>query len=454
MYIKRISGTITAENRNVISVRIELEKITSQDIDINKIRTQKRSIAFEAIYGSAGIAAGMVRAFPAYKCMYDQKPRPPRSEDTPIGNEVRSTQSEIPKTEKSLLETGGSETQANWWEDKLEWDPTTSAEWIISAGSGVTGSSVKAPQMLVVPYYPEYNPTNEIPGPEQSFIESCLRTYRFVIIPRFPGSYSFPVGDAGTVNMSIEIVTVIDYDGVTQERLKVEISESDVVLYKNFVNEGVHYKIVRDTKANPYTARYIRFFKVTRSATEDSDSLDSYITDDEKILSVSWVNDDQDGSGTHYDPVVEYTYDRLNKNIVWLRGEETVAMTRGGTPNTADNIPAANLGFHSVAWVSDNSDGSSPYTLTTDYLVTPTQIDWSPGGSEPSGAATYYVRFRYIPADSADYWVSANIVRVPESYWKAKYNFHVYFDEITLIRPFNDTSSTGSKIVLLIGVGR
>jgi uncharacterized phage protein gp47/JayE len=75
---------------------------------------------------------------------------------------------------------------------------------------------------------------------------------------------------------------------------------------------------------------------------------------------------------------------------------------RGGSAGGSDDINAY-IGFtdffdiESVEWVSDNIDGTSPYTLTTDYTLTVvggfvTAIDWSPGGSEPSGGAIYYVK--------------------------------------------------------------
>lgn len=50
-----------------------------------------------------------------------------------------------------------------------------------------------------------------------------------------------------------------------------------------------------------------------------------------------------------------------------------------------------------VIWVSDNIDGSVPYTNVADYLVSVSGvyavgIDWSPGGVEPVTDAVYYVK--------------------------------------------------------------
>lgn len=77
-------------------------------------------------------------------------------------------------------------------------------------------------------------------------------------------------------------------------------------------------------------------------------------------------------------------------------------LQRGNTAGTSDTINAYSgftdfFDIESVEWVSDNIDGSSPYTPTTDYLLTTvggfiTAIDWSPGGAEPSGGAIYYVK--------------------------------------------------------------
>lgn len=50
-----------------------------------------------------------------------------------------------------------------------------------------------------------------------------------------------------------------------------------------------------------------------------------------------------------------------------------------------------------IEWVSDNLDGSTPYTVAADYNLTlvggfVTSIDWAPGGAEPAAGAIYYVK--------------------------------------------------------------
>jgi len=66
--------------------------------------------------------------------------------------------------------------------------------------------------------------------------------------------------------------------------------------------------------------------------------------------------------------------------------------------NTADAL--ANTAT-SIIRVGD-APGMSNYSVTTDYLLTSGQVDWSPGGDEPSLGETYYVSYQYAKV-AADY---------------------------------------------------
>jgi fibronectin type 3 domain-containing protein len=74
---------------------------------------------------------------------------------------------------------------------------------------------------------------------------------------------------------------------------------------------------------------------------------------------------------------------------VFLGAVTTVAKTKGSA-NGLDDL--ADIDF--ILKVSNTSDGTSDYVQTTDWLAYHTyldKLDWSPAGSEPSVAATYYV---------------------------------------------------------------
>jgi len=63
-----------------------------------------------------------------------------------------------------------------------------------------------------------------------------------------------------------------------------------------------------------------------------------------------------------------------------------------GAANGTDTLPLENGTLGSVLWVSDNPDGSAPYTVAVDYTVSGFDIDWSPGGVEPPTGNYYYVK--------------------------------------------------------------
>ncbi len=78
-------------------------------------------------------------------------------------------------------------------------------------------------------------------------------------------------------------------------------------------------------------------------------------------------------------------------NIV--RNTEVVKGASGAT----DTIPGTtSTDTQNVIAISDNPDGETylQYTPTTDFININNTIDWSPGGSEPTTGATYYVTWR------------------------------------------------------------
>lgn len=66
-------------------------------------------------------------------------------------------------------------------------------------------------------------------------------------------------------------------------------------------------------------------------------------------------------------------------------------------PNGFDEFPDPYNDVEGVLWVSDNYDGSSPYTEIVDYAQYNSgndTIDWSPGGAEPAGGSIYYAKLK------------------------------------------------------------
>jgi uncharacterized phage protein gp47/JayE len=68
-------------------------------------------------------------------------------------------------------------------------------------------------------------------------------------------------------------------------------------------------------------------------------------------------------------------------------GTDTLYLNGSGNTDYSNN---------DIVWVSDNKDGSSPYTVTTDYLwsiaASSRGINWSPGGSEPTVDYPYWTK--------------------------------------------------------------
>ena len=83
----------------------------------------------------------------------------------------------------------------------------------------------------------------------------------------------------------------------------------------------------------------------------------------------------------------------LTSVVIVKRVVENV--TRGAVPGTADN-----LNFNSVYEVESVVQGATTYVAGSDYQVVGGQIDWSPGGAEPSGSSTYTVTYLYSEAVS------------------------------------------------------
>jgi len=97
---------------------------------------------------------------------------------------------------------------------------------------------------------------------------------------------------------------------------------------------------------------------------------------------------------------------RENIDKVLSNRQFIVDIIRGPVAGASDIIcPDTNLADVTVNWVSNNYDGSSPYTETTDYLValdgSDVVIDWSPGGIEPNVGSRYWVALTYTPTYSA-----------------------------------------------------
>lgn len=68
-------------------------------------------------------------------------------------------------------------------------------------------------------------------------------------------------------------------------------------------------------------------------------------------------------------------------------------LTRGGTINGADSIPAQYQPTYTIVSVSDVGHGT--YTPGTDYTLGAGVVQWVPGGAQPSGGSTYSVVVRY-----------------------------------------------------------
>lgn len=99
-------------------------------------------------------------------------------------------------------------------------------------------------------------------------------------------------------------------------------------------------------------------------------------------------------------PVVQSVYDSI---ITLIQDQKTISsqpfaivrMQRGTTANGTDDFPHPYNGVWKVLWVSDNEDGSSPYTEGVDYTAyspDDDQIDWAPAGSEPGANDYYFVK--------------------------------------------------------------
>ncbi len=73
----------------------------------------------------------------------------------------------------------------------------------------------------------------------------------------------------------------------------------------------------------------------------------------------------------------------------------SVEIIRGAVSNTADSIPGYSS-IYSITKISDTDGGGADYTPSTDYILTGDTVDWSPGGSEPSGGSSYWVDFIYV----------------------------------------------------------
>jgi len=103
---------------------------------------------------------------------------------------------------------------------------------------------------------------------------------------------------------------------------------------------------------------------------------------------------------THKTQQVRENIDKILSDNFFVR-----RMIRGPVSGGTDLLtPNGKKDSFSVAWVSDNHDGSAPYTETTDYLISVDgdnlNVDWSPGGSEPTAADVYWVGFTFEEVQS------------------------------------------------------
>ena len=82
---------------------------------------------------------------------------------------------------------------------------------------------------------------------------------------------------------------------------------------------------------------------------------------------------------------------------ILLTKQKTVTVTRGGTANGTDALPDT-----SVTALVEVKQGGTTYALTTDFLKTGDQVDWSPVGAEPATGSSYTVKYNYLAIVSAD----------------------------------------------------
>lgn len=92
-------------------------------------------------------------------------------------------------------------------------------------------------------------------------------------------------------------------------------------------------------------------------------------------------------------------FDKLLSNRTFLC--RLVMGSVGGSDILVKDAVVADV---SVSWVSDNQDGSAPYTVTVDYTITlsgsDVVVNWSPGGAEPTAGDVYWVKIVYTPTYS------------------------------------------------------
>ena len=80
-----------------------------------------------------------------------------------------------------------------------------------------------------------------------------------------------------------------------------------------------------------------------------------------------------------------------NITDVVITEEVTATITHGSFTGALDALPNT-----SVLNIQSVSQGGTTYVSGTDYVLTQDQVDWSPGGAEPSPGSTYSVTFQYL----------------------------------------------------------
>ncbi len=91
-------------------------------------------------------------------------------------------------------------------------------------------------------------------------------------------------------------------------------------------------------------------------------------------------------------------------NTVLVTKQKTVSVTRGNTVHGADLLPD-----NSITSILSVVQGGTTFNVTTSWIKTGDQVDWSPAGPEPAGGSQYDVTYLYravvVPTSFDDFSV-------------------------------------------------